>query len=135
MTPTPGPRKPDHRSVPGFLAPLFPLLYILGLTRSLPIEGSQENHEPQSQIAVPVNLATIPELVTEARGAFLSGLKADESRVLEDGPQQAPTVSELGAAPLTFGPLVDCGGRIGSKSPEVSAAVNSVSAPAEMGTK
>lgn len=133
MTPTPGPHKPDHRSVPGFLAPLFPLLYILGLTRSLPIEGSQENQEPQSKIAVPVNLVMIPATVTEASGAFLPGLKADESRVLEDGPQQEPTVSELGGAPRTFGPLVDRRGRIGS--PEVAAAVNSVSAPAEMGTK
>jgi hypothetical protein len=135
MMPTPSPRKADQRSFPAFLAPLFPLLYILGFRRSLPFEGSQENQEPHSEIAVPLNLDILPATPAKARGAFLSGLKADESCGPGDGPQQELTVSEIGGAPLSFGPLVDLSGRIGSKLPEVAAAVNSVSAPVEMGTK
>jgi len=134
MMPTPSFRKPDQRNVPALLAPLFPLLYILGFTRSLPVEGSQGNQVPQSKIAVPVNLATIPATVTEARGAFLPGLKMDKSRVLDDGPRQELTISEAGGAPLTVGPVVDLSARIGSKLPELAAAVNSVSAPVETGT-
>jgi Ca-activated chloride channel homolog len=107
------------------LSVLFPLLFILGFTRSLATDGPPDKQESQAKIAVSVNLVLIPASVTDAKGAFVSGLKANEFRVLEEGQQQELTVFEVGDAPVTVGLVVDHSRSMGSKLPKVAAAVNS----------
>jgi Ca-activated chloride channel family protein len=43
---------------------------------------------PQPQISVVVNLVTVPVTVSDARGAFVSGLKVQNFRLLLDGAEQ-----------------------------------------------
>jgi Ca-activated chloride channel family protein len=123
--PNPTPREPERRKVRVFLSTLFLSLFSLGFTRSLATEDSPDKQEALSKIAVSVNLVLVPASVTDARGAFVSGLKADEFRVLEEGRQQELTVFEVGDAPVTVGLVVDHSRSMGSKLPGVAAAVNS----------
>jgi Ca-activated chloride channel family protein len=123
--PTPRSPGPDRRKVRLFLVVLFLLLFILAFTRSLARKGPPDKQEAQSKIAVSVNLVLIPASVTDARGAFVPGLKAGEFRVLEDGRPQELTVFEVGDTPVTVGLVVDHSRSMGSKLPGVVAAVNS----------
>jgi Ca-activated chloride channel family protein len=123
--PTPSSPGPDRRKLRRFLAVLFLLLLTLCFTRSLATECSPEKQEPPSKIAVSVNLVLIPAIVTDARGAFVAGLKAEDFRVLENGRQQELTVFEVGDTPVTVGLVVDHSRSMGSKLPGVAAAVNS----------
>jgi len=123
--PTPRLLEPDLRKVRLFLVVLFLLLFILCFTRSLATEGAPEKQETQSKIALSVDLVLIPANVTNARGAFVPGLKAEDFRVLEDGRQQELTVFEVGDTPVTVGLVVDHSRSMGSKLPAVAAAVNS----------
>ncbi|HWO35903.1 MAG TPA: hypothetical protein VNO32_44505, partial [Candidatus Acidoferrum sp.] len=116
---------PDRRTLRWFLAVLFLLFFILALTRSLARQGSPEKQASPPKIAVSVNLVLIPASVTDARGEFVPGLKAEEFRVLEDGRQQALTVFEVGDTPVTVGLVVDHSRSMGSKLPAVAAAVYS----------
>jgi Ca-activated chloride channel family protein len=115
----------DRRTLRWFLAVLFLLLFTLALTRSLAGPGSPEKQASPPKIAVSVNLVLIPASVTDARGEFVPGLKAEEFRVLEDGHQQELTVFEVGDTPVTVGLVVDHSRSMGSKLPAVAAAVYS----------
>lgn len=123
--PTPDSPGPPRRKLRLLLALLFLLLLILTFTRSLAAPVWQEKQQPPATIAVSVNLVLIPASVTDARGAFVSGLKADQFRVLEDGRPQELTVFEVGDTPVTVGLVVDHSRSMGSKLPAVAAAVNS----------
>jgi len=115
----------DRRKLRLFLAVLFLLLLILVFTRSLATQVSPEKQQAPPTMAVSVNLVLIPASVTDARGAFVPGLKAEEFRVFEDGQQQELTVFEVNDAPVTLGLVVDHSRSMGSKLPGVAAAVNS----------
>jgi Ca-activated chloride channel family protein len=116
---------PYRRKLRLFLAVLFLFLLILVFTRSLAIQVLPEKQQAPLKIAVSVNLVLIPAIVTDARGAFVPGLKAEAFRVLEDGRPQELTVFEVGDTPVTVGLVVDHSRSMGSKLPAVAAAVNS----------
>jgi VWFA-related protein len=123
--PTPSASRPTRRKLRLLLAILFLLLLILAFTRSLATQVSPEKQQAPPTIAVSVNLVLIPTSVTDARGAFVPGLKAEQFRVLEDGRPQELTVFEVGDMPVTVGLVVDHSRSMGSKLPAVAAAVNS----------
>ena len=123
--PTRSEPRPTRRKLRLLLAMLFLLLLILAFTRSLATQVSPEKQQAPPTIAVSVNLVLIPTSVTDARGAFVPGLKAEQFRVLEDGRQQELTVFEVGDTPVTVGLVVDHSRSMGSKLPAVAAAVNS----------
>jgi VWFA-related protein len=108
-----------------FIAVLFLLLLIFAFSRSLATQVSPEKQQGPPKIVVSVNLVLIPVSVTDARGAFVPGLKAEEFRVFEDGQQQELTVFEVGDTPVAVGLVVDHSRSMGSKLPAVAAAVNS----------
>ena len=91
--------------------------------------------DPPSKIAVSVNLVLITASVTDARGPFDPGFKANEFWVLEDGRQQELTIFEVGNTLVTVGLVVDRSRSIGSKLPGLAAAENSTSAPMEKEAK
>jgi len=101
-----------------FLAPLLLFVGIAGSSQS-PMVGSQAN------IAVVANLVLLPVKVTNARGTSVSGLKAQDFRVYEDGKLQNLTVFEQGDAPVTVGLVVDHSRSMGSKLLGVVIAVSS----------
>jgi Ca-activated chloride channel homolog len=115
----------DRRKLRLVLAAFLLLLLILVFTRSLATQVSPGKQQPPPTIAVSVNLVLIPASVTDAHGAFVPGLKADEFRVFEDGRPQQLTVFEVDDAPVTLGLVVDHSRSMGSKLPAVAAAVNS----------
>jgi len=123
--PTPSSSKGNRLKLRLFLAVLFLLLLILAFTRSLATQVSLGKQQTPPKIAVSVNLVLIPASVTDARGAFVPGLKAEEFRVFEDGWPQELTVFEVGDTPVTVGLVVDHSRSMGSKLPAVAAAVNS----------
>ena len=101
-----------------FLAPLLLFVGIAGSSQS-PMVGSQAN------IAVVANLVLLPVKVTNARGTSVSGLKAQDFRVYEDGKLQNLTVFEQGDAPVTVGLVVDHSRSMSSKLLGVVIAVSS----------
>jgi len=101
-----------------FLAPLLLFVGIAGSSQS-PMVGGQAN------IAVVANLVLLPVKVTNARGTSVSGLKAQDFRVYEDGKLQNLTVFEQGDAPVTVGLVVDHSRSMGSKLLGVVIAVSS----------
>jgi Ca-activated chloride channel homolog len=101
-----------------FLAPLLLFVGIAGSSQS-PMVGGQAN------IAVVANLVLLPVKVTNARGTFVSGLKAQDFRVYEDGKLQNLTVFEQGDTPVTVGLIVDHSRSMGSKLLGVVIAVSS----------
>jgi len=107
-----------------FLAPLLLFLGIAGSSKSLLTVGSA-TVAAQANITVAANLVLLPVNVTNARGTFVSGLKAQDFRVYEDGKLQALTVFEQGDTPVTVGLVVDHSRSMGSKLPGVVIAVSS----------
>jgi Ca-activated chloride channel homolog len=107
------------------LAPSVFFLGILGFFPSLVTERSLAGAEAQSKIAVSVNLVLLPVNVTDTRGTFVAGLKLEDFRVMEDGQLQKLTVFDERDTPVTVGLLVDHSRSMGSKMPDVIAAVNS----------
>jgi Ca-activated chloride channel homolog len=101
-----------------FLAPLLLFVGIAGSSQS-PMVGGQAN------IAVVANLVLLPVKVTNARGTSVSGLKAQDFRVYEDGKLQNLTVFEQGDTPVTVGLVVDHSRSMGSKLLGVVIAVSS----------
>jgi Ca-activated chloride channel family protein len=109
---------------------LFPVLLlfflvIAGSPRSISTERSYVSLNAQTTIAVSVNLVLLPVKVTDARGAFVSGLKLEDFRVFENGQLQELTVFEERDAPVTVGLVVDHSRSMGSKLPDVVTAVSS----------
>jgi len=105
-----------------FLAPLLFFLGIAGSSRSFSTERSA-SVDGQAKIAVTANLVLLPVKVTNARGTFVSGLPLEDFRVFEDGQLQKVTVFEDGDTPVTVGLVVDHSRSMGTKIPDVIAAV------------
>jgi Ca-activated chloride channel family protein len=116
-----------HHVKSGHLFPVLLLLFlaIAGSSRSISTERSDVSASAQTTIAVSVNLVLLPVKVTDARGTFVSGLKREEFRVLEDGQLQKLTVFEERDTPVTIGLVVDHSRSMGSKLPDVVTAVSS----------
>ncbi len=103
-------------------------LFFLGIfcfSSSLATNSLPANVDAQSKIAVSANLVLLPVNVTDSRGAFVSGLKQEDFRVSEDGQQQRLTVFEERDTPVTVGLVVDHSRSMGTKIPDVVAAVAS----------
>jgi Ca-activated chloride channel family protein len=79
----------------------------------------------QSTISVKTELVTLPVRVTDANGSFVSGLSQQDFRVYEDGELQRVTSFQHGDTPVTVGLIVDHSTSMGSKLPNVIAAVSS----------
>ena len=106
-------------------APLFLLFGLLGFFPFFAKQGSLAGANAQSKIVVSTNLVLLPVKVTDARGAFVSGLKLEDFRVFEDGQLQKLTVFEEGDTPVTVGLIVDHSRSMGAKLPNVITAVSS----------
>jgi VWFA-related protein len=112
---------PDRRRF--FLAPLLLFLGIAGSSQ-FPMTARSATVGGQANIAVVANLVLLPVKVTNARGTFVSGLKAQDFRVYEDGKLQNLTVFEQGDTPVTVGLIVDHSRSMGSKLPGVVIALS-----------
>ena len=78
----------------------------------------------QSTISVKAELVVVPVRVTDAHGDFISGLRLHNFRVYEDGRMQEVTLFQQEDTPVTVGLVVDHSRSMGSKLPEVSAAIS-----------
>jgi Ca-activated chloride channel family protein len=104
---------------------LAPLLLFVGITATSPSLTKRSTAvDSQAKIAVTANLVLLPVNVTNASGAFVSGLKLQDFRVFEDGKLQNLTVFEQGDTPVTVGLVVDHSRSMGLKLPGVVIAVS-----------
>lgn len=108
-----------------FFALFLFLPCIFFFSPSLPTKSSSVGRDAQAKIEVSANLVLLPVSVTDARGAFVSGLKQEDFRVSEDGQAQKLTVFEEKDTPVTVGLVVDHSRSMATKIPEVVAAVAS----------
>ena len=97
-----------HRAeiIPGLILPLALAPWPVSLSRAL---GQRSEQEPQRPDAIKVNtaLVTVPVVVTDRYGRFVTGLSQNEFRVLEDGePQQIASFSST-EAPFNVALLID----------------------------
>jgi VWFA-related protein len=77
----------------------------------------------ERKLTASADLVVLPVNVTDARGAFISGLKQEDFHVFEDGQPQKLRVFEEEDAPVTVGLVVDHSRSMASKLPNVAAAV------------
>lgn len=78
-----------------------------------------------STISVKTDLVVLPVSVTDTKGNVVLGLTDHDFRVYEDGRLQKVTFFKQGDTPVTVGLVVDHSRSMGSKLPEVAAAVSS----------
>jgi Ca-activated chloride channel family protein len=121
------PDRRKHLAGKGRLCFAFSLfvLSILCFSPSLATKSSPVGADAQAKIAVSANLVLLPVNVTDARGAFVSGLKQEDFHVSENGQLQELTVFEEGDTPVTVGLVVDHSRSMATKIPDVVAAVAS----------
>lgn len=81
------------------------------------------NAPEQSKISVTTDLVVLPVSVTDSNGAFVSGLRAEQFRVYEEGRLQKVTLFDEEDAPVTVGVLVDHSRSMGPKLGGVRSAV------------
>jgi len=98
---------------------------ILLLSISPCLRGQQQGQQPptKSVLLSRTDLVALPVSVTDRHGDFVSGLKADNFSVVEEGKPQSIEFFEQENTPLTIGLLVDHSGSMGPKLPEVAASV------------
>jgi Ca-activated chloride channel homolog len=77
----------------------------------------------QSSISVTTELVVLPVSVTDSKGTFVSGLRLENFRVLEDGRPQKITLFADEDNPITVGLIVDHSRSMGPKLPGVAEAV------------
>jgi Ca-activated chloride channel homolog len=80
----------------------------------------------QSSISVTTELEVLPVNVTDSSGTFVSGLKIENFRVLEDGRPQKITLFADEDNPVTLGLIVDHSRSIRPKLPRVAEAVRMI---------
>ena len=116
-----------HQDHGAFLAliPLPLLLFPMFLAISPSLMAQHSINAEQAKIAVTANLVLLPVKVTDASGTFVSGLELSDFQVYEDGKLQSLTVFEDSDTPVAVGLVVDHSRSMGSKLPEVVAAVYS----------
>jgi len=77
----------------------------------------------QSTISVKSELVPLPVSVTDENGKAITGLKAHDFRIFEDGRPQEISLFEEGDNPVSVGLIVDHSRSMGAKLPSVAAAV------------
>lgn len=120
------PRKPLHWSASSPVATLLTAFIVLaGSANSHPqlSSGQAAQAGRRGRISVASELVTLPVRVTDAHGNFVSGLKLENFQVYEDGRLQNITFFEVEGTPVTVGLAVDHSQSMGSKLPQVAAAV------------
>jgi Ca-activated chloride channel homolog len=80
----------------------------------------------QALFTVRSEVVVVPVTVTDARGRHVSGLKAEDFHVFEDGRPQPITVFSRGESPLTLGLVVDRSQSMQMKTPALLAAVGAL---------
>ncbi|HET8923574.1 MAG TPA: VWA domain-containing protein [Candidatus Acidoferrum sp.] len=100
---------------------LFPLSSVLNL-RSSPA-SSPARAGAQARITLATVLVVVPVKVTDARGKFVTGLKAENFKIYEDGRPQDVTLFKEEDTPVTVGLIVDHSRSMGPKLPGVITAV------------
>ncbi|MGC2832142.1 MAG: VWA domain-containing protein [Candidatus Acidiferrum sp.] len=78
----------------------------------------------QAKITSTTALVVLPVNVTDSKGTFVSGLKAEDFKIFEDGRQQDITLFKQEDTPVTVGLIVDHSLSMGPKLPAVVLAVN-----------
>jgi len=78
---------------------------------------------PQTKITVTTALVVLPVSVTNAKGKFVDGLKAENFRIYEDDRQQNITLFKDEDTPVTVGLIVDHSRSMASKLPGVITAI------------
>lgn len=84
---------------------------------------SSSSSSAQSAITAKAELVALPVSVTDASGNAVTGLKAQDFRIFEDGHPQEITMFEEGDNPVSVGLVVDHSRSMGSKLSAVAAAV------------
>jgi Ca-activated chloride channel homolog len=97
-------------------------LAILGQGFTLP--SSAAGTATQAKITSTTTLVVLPVNVTDAKGAFVSGLKPENFKVFEDGRLQGITLFKEEDTPVTVGLIVDHSRSMGPKLSAVALAVN-----------
>jgi Ca-activated chloride channel family protein len=105
------------------------LLFILLLVLATSMFGSASAPASppagsQAKITVTSSLVLLPAKVINSSGIFVSGLKAQNFRVFEDGSQQDITLFKQEDTPVTVGLIVDHSRSMGPKLSAVVLAIN-----------
>jgi VWFA-related protein len=100
---------------------LLGFLALCALAAEAQAAPPRKNAPPPFNLSVTSALVVLPVTVT-ANGHFVSGLRARDFQVYEDGQPQTVTVFDTGDAPVTVGLIVDHSGSMADKLPEVAAA-------------
>ncbi len=113
---------------PVLIGGLFVVCFLLcrvpvGYSQSLP-SPPPARARGQSAISVDAEMVLLPVRVTDAKGAFVSGLSQQDFRVYQDGQLQQITMFQREDKPVTVGLVVDHSRSMGPKLPEVVAAVS-----------
>lgn len=122
---TPSPRKRSLGKGHLLLAPFFLLAGMIAFSPLLVTKRLPAGVAAQAKIEVNADLVLLPVQVTDARGAFVPGLKLEDFRVFENGQLQKLTVFEHGDTPVTIGLIVDHSRSMGGKLQDVVTAVYS----------
>jgi Ca-activated chloride channel homolog len=98
---------------------------LVGFSQSPPSLPAPHDTSAVSAILVKTELVVLPISVTDTKGNVVLGLSQQDFRVYEDGRLQKVTMFHQGDTPVTVGLIVDHSRSMGSKLPEVAAAVSS----------
>lgn len=118
-------RAHDPRKSHFLLATLSVFLNIIAFSPSFAMEDPSAGRSSQAKIAVSVDLVLLPVRVTDANGAFVTGLQRDNFRVFENGQPQQLTVFDQGDTPVTVGLVVDHSRSMRPKLQDVVLAISS----------
>lgn len=118
-------RAKDPRKRHFLLATLSVFLTVLAFSPSFATQDPSAAPGSPSKIAVSVDLVLVPVKVTDANGAFVTGLQLDNFRVFENGQLQQLTVFDEGDTPVTVGLVVDHSRSMRPKLRDVVLAVSS----------
>jgi Ca-activated chloride channel family protein len=99
------------------------LVISLALGSLLAQSRAQKFEDPTSAISVQVRLVEVHAAVMDGRGRYLSGLKAEAFRVMEDGRPQSIQLFEAQSSGMTLALLVDTTGSMAKVLPHVKNAV------------
>jgi len=105
-----------------FLLLLLPIAAIVG--QRFTLVSSAVGEDAQAKITLTSALVVVPVNVTDENGTFISGLKAQNFKVFEDGRQQDVTLFKEEDTPVTVGLIVDHSFSMGPKLPAVASAVD-----------
>ena len=83
------------------------------------VSAQQGRDEPQLSVAVDVNLVVFNVTVTDSKGRAISGLRATDFRISEEGRDQMVAFFDAADVPASVGLIVDNSGSMADKRAEV----------------